>query len=97
MAATQLVVVAVCVVIPDMHIVIDQIFDVGIALQKPQQLVDNTSQKDTLGGKQREALVQIESHLVTKHALCSRSCAVTLDRTLGGNAFQKVEILFHTE
>ena len=51
-----------------MHAVLDQIADVGIAPQKPEQLVDHPFQEDLLGGQQRESFAEVETHLVAEDA-----------------------------
>ena len=53
MADAEVVVVAEGVIIPNVNAIFDQILDVCIALQKPQQLVDNSLQEYTLCGEQR--------------------------------------------
>ena len=55
-----------------------QPLDVAVATQKPQQLDDDGFQEDLLGGHQREALVQVEAHLVAKHAARAGAGAVAL-------------------
>ena len=54
--------------IPDADPILLEVFGVGAALQKPQQFVDDGFQVALLGGDQREALRQIEAHLVAEHA-----------------------------
>ena len=76
MLNAELVVVAVGVTIPDMYAIIYEVLDVGIALQEPQQLVYHALQKDALGGKQREALAEVEAHLIAEDALGACACAV---------------------
>ena len=66
-----------------MYAVINQVLDIGIALQKPKQLVDNTLQEDFFRGEQRKALAQVEAHLVAKDTLRARSGAVATHYALG--------------
>ena len=73
------------VVIPNVHAIVEQVLYIGFALQKPQQLVDNTPHKDLFGGQQREACREVKPHLVAKDALGARTCAVALDDTLGAD------------
>ena len=54
--------------VPDGHVVVVQVADIGIALQKPQQLVNDGAQMQFLGGDQRKPLGEIEAHLVAEHA-----------------------------
>lgn len=71
------------VVIPNVHAIVEQILYIGFALQKPQQLVDDTPHKYLFGGQQRKACREVKPHLVAKDALGARTCAVTFDDTLG--------------
>ena len=91
----QLTIVAIGVIIPDMHTVAHQVADVRIARQEPQQFVDHALQEDLFGGEQRESLAQIEAHLVAENALCACTCAVALHCALVDNAAQQIEICFH--
>ena len=54
--------------IPDGDAVVFQVFDVGAALQEPQQLMDDGFQVALLGGDQRETFGEVEAHLVAEHA-----------------------------
>jgi hypothetical protein len=60
-----------------MYTIVYQVFDIGITTQEPQQLIDDTLEEELLGGNQRKALAEVETHLVTKDSLgtCSRSVA----------------------
>ena len=91
----QFVIVAVGIVVPDMNTVFDQITDVGVALQKPEQFVDHPLQKDLLGRQQREPLAEIEPHLMAEDAPRTRSRAVTPHDAFVTDSAQQVEILFH--
>ncbi|KAG0945322.1 hypothetical protein G6F31_014476 [Rhizopus arrhizus] len=64
--------------VPDAHLVVLQVADVGIALQEPQQLVDDRAQVQLLGGDQREAVVEVEAHLPAEHAAGAGAGAVAL-------------------
>ena len=91
----KLIVVAEGVVVPDMDAVFDEIADVGIAFQKPQQLVDHPFQKDPLGGQQRESGFQVETHLVSEDPLGPGSGAVAAHDAFGHDPMQQIEVLFH--
>ena len=52
--------------VPDAHAIFLQITDIGVALQKPQQLVNDRAQMAFFGGDQREALGKVEAHLVAE-------------------------------
>ena len=78
----EFVVVAVGIVIPDVYPIVDEIFDVGVAIEEPQQLVDNALEEDLLGGQQRKSLREVEAHLMTKDTLGTSAGAVGLDNAL---------------
>ena len=80
-----------------MYSVVNQVFDVSITRQEPQQLVNDSLQEDTLGGKQGKTLTQIETHLVSEDTARTCACAVTLDHTILHYSFKKVVILFHNQ
>jgi hypothetical protein len=65
-----------------MHTIIHQVLDVGITLQEPQQLMDNTLEEYALGGEQRETLTKVEAHLIAEDALCARSRTVIAHNAL---------------
>ena len=72
-----------------------QVAHVGVALEKPQQFVDNRLEMQFLGGEQRESLFEIESHLMAEHGERARARAVALRGALVEYASEQVEILFH--
>ena len=76
--------------VPDSHSVFLEVMHVGIAAQKPQQLVDYRLEVQLLGGEQGESLAHVEAHLVSKNAYRTGSGAVVLLRTLGEDAVQEV-------
>ncbi len=82
-------------VIPDGDVVLPQITDIGLAREKPEQLMNNRTQMQFLGGQQRKALRQIETHLITEEPIGPRTGAVVLVHTLFARRTQKLEILFH--
>jgi hypothetical protein len=72
-----------------------QIFDVGVAPEKPQQLVDDRLERQLLGRQHRKTRPQIEAHLVTEYRNRPRAGAVRFFDTVGQNAFEQVVILDH--
>ena len=95
MLHAQLIVVAIGIVIPDMHPILHQVADIRIALQKPEQLMNHTLQKDLLGRQKRESLPEVKAHLVAKEALRARARTVTTHNALLLDAAQQIEVLFH--
>ena len=81
--------------VPDAHTVLLQIFHIGVAFEKPQQLVDNRFEVQLLGGEQGEPVVQVESHLIAEYAMGTRARAVLFEDTVVEHMLQQVEILFH--
>ena len=78
-----------------MDAVAHQVGDVGIPLQKPQQLVDHPFQEDPFGGQQREARLQVEAHLVAEDPLGAGSGAVAAHDPFREDPLQQIEVLFH--
>ena len=81
--------------IPDGDAVVAQIFDVGVALQEPEQLVHDRLQRQTLGGQHREAGRQGKAHLMAEHRQRAGAGAVVLLRAVTENSFKEVVILVH--
>ena len=84
------------VVVPYMYLIGNQIADIGVALEEPQQLVYDTLSENLFGGQQWESFGEIEAHLVAEDTLGACACAVALDNTAVADCAQKVEILFHS-
>src|SRR5262245_4243265 len=81
--------------VPDRDTVIVEIFYIGIAGQKPQELVSDRLEVHLLCGEQRKALGEIKPYLVTKDRQRARPGAVALLHPGGEDQFQQVEILAH--
>ena len=56
-----------------------EVFDVRVALQEPQQLIDNGLEVQFLGGEQRKTVRHVKPHLMAEHGNSARTCAVVLD------------------
>src|SRR3546814_5384854 len=67
--SSDLIAVRVRPFVPDANAVLLQIPDVRVALQEPQQFVDDRLDVQLLGREQRETLGQVEAHLVAEHAV----------------------------
>ena len=72
-----------------------QIGDVGVALQKPQKLVNDGFHMQLLRRHQRKALRQVESHLMAENRKRARSRAIVFFDAFAQNSVQKIEILAH--
>jgi hypothetical protein len=81
--------------VPDAHTVLAQILDIGRAHEEPQQLVNDGFDVQLLGRDQREALRQVEAHLVAEYAQRARTRAIVLAGAVRADVAQKIEILPH--
>src|SRR6185437_5424803 len=81
--------------VPDRNAVIVEIFDVGVAAQEPQQLVDDRLEVQLLGGHERKAAPKIEPHLMAEDRARAGAGPVALLHALFQDAFHQVEILAH--
>ena len=81
--------------IPDRNTVFLEIGNIGIALQKPQQLIDDRAQMQLLGGQDRKALPQIEAHLIAENRARARSRAVAAIGAVVEHMLEKIEIGAH--
>src|SRR3989344_1546788 len=63
------------IVVPNMHVFINQVFDIALAGEKPVELVQDTAPVNLLCREHREPLREVEANLCTKTAvgLYSRS------------------------
>lgn len=62
--------------VPDRHAMVTQVFDVGVAGQKPQKFVDDRLEVQLLGRQKRKSLCEVEAHLMTKNRSCPSSSAI---------------------
>src|SRR5262245_23436856 len=81
--------------VPDGDAVIVEIFDVGVASQEPEQLVDDRLHVQLLGRDQRKALGEVEAHLMAEHRQRAGAGAIALLRPVGDNPLHQVVILMH--
>jgi hypothetical protein len=75
--------------------VVLQVFDVGVAGEKPEQFVHDRLQRQPLGGQHWKARREIEAHLVAEHRLRAGAGAVALPGAVGQDAFEQIVILLH--
>ena len=62
--------------VPDGHLVVVQVLDVRVALQEPQQLMNNRAQVQFLCGKARKPLRKVVTALAAKHGARARTRTV---------------------
>ena len=72
-----------------------EISNVGVALKKPEQLVDNRFQVKFLRRHHREAFGQIEAHLVAEDTVGPGACAVVFPNAVLTHPEEEIEILLH--
>ena len=89
------VAVLVCPFIPDGNVIFVQIRNVSIALQEPEQFMNDRAQMAALCRHQREAFLQVEAHLVAKNGERTGTGAVIFRRALIEHFFHQFKILFH--
>ena len=70
-----------------------EIFDVGVAGEKPQQLVHDRFEVQLLGGDQRKSLRQVVTRLMAEHGDRAGAGAVAFLHATGENVLHQVEIL----
>jgi hypothetical protein len=80
---------------PDSRRLNGEIFDVGVAGKKPQQLVDDRLEVKLFGRRQREAVCETKAHLVAENRDRPGPGAVALLHAVGEDAFHQVVILAH--
>src|SRR5690606_31039214 len=81
--------------VPDRHSVSLEELDVGIAPEKPQQLVNDRPQVQLLRGHQREAFLEIEPHLVTEYAERAGTGALAFLRAVLARVTHHRQVLLH--
>ena len=81
--------------VPDADAVVLQVFYVGVAVEEPQQFVDNRLEVQLLGGEQGETVGQVEAHLMPEDAQSACTRTVAFRCALVENAAQEVLVLFH--
>ena len=81
--------------VPDADAIGLEIGDIGVAVQEPDQLVDDRFQMQALGGDQREALAQVEAQLPAEQRPDAGARPVALDRAGVERFVEKIEIGAH--
>ncbi len=62
--------------VPNGHLVFVEVLDVGIALQEPEQLVNDGTQVKFLGGQEGELVLERVSYLGSEHGISARAGTV---------------------
>ena len=72
-----------------------QIADIGVALEKPQQFVDDGFEVQFFGGEEGETLFEVETHLMPEDGQGAGACAVFFADAFGEYAAAEIKILVH--
>src|SRR3979490_2105428 len=81
--------------VPDRDALFLEPAHIGVSGEEPEQLVDDGLQVQLLSGDEREALRQIEAHLVAEDGQRAGSGAVALLKAALEHAFHQIVILAH--
>ena len=76
--------------VPNRNLVIVQVLDIRIALQKPQQFVYDTALVEFLSRVAREALGKVKAGLAAEHRTSAGASAVRTVYTVIDNIFEKI-------
>nr|AIA11674.1 Unknown Function [uncultured bacterium] len=81
--------------VPDVDPMLAQVLDVRLALQEPEQLVDDRLEVQLLGRQEREAGAQVEAHLMTEDGERPGARAVLLVHPPVQDLFHQIQVLPH--
>jgi hypothetical protein len=73
-------------------VVVHQILDIGVATDKPEQLVDNTLEENLLGGKEWETLTEVETSLGSKDPQGVNAGTVFIYCTLAKDPIDQIQV-----
>src|SRR5256885_13362576 len=73
--------------VPDRDAMLVEIFDVGVAGEEPEQLVDDRLEMQLLGRDERKASAEIEAHLMAEDRQGAGAGAVVFFHAVGENPF----------
>jgi hypothetical protein len=81
--------------VPDRHLVVAQVLNIGVAAEEPEQLMNDGAQVGLLGRHKGEAGAQIKTALVAKDAQGPHASAVFPFFAMLKDVLQEIQILFH--
>ena len=76
--------------VPYPHTIVLQVFHVCVAVEEPQELVNNRFQVQFFCGEAGESLLEVKTHLVAEHANGACAGPVFLFRALGEYSVEQV-------
>lgn len=81
--------------VPDMIVAVKKVLNIGLALQKPQELRNNQAEWNKLGCYQGESFLEIKPHLMAKDAAGARSGSVGFFNPVFQSMLKKMQIRIH--
>src|ERR1043165_6996836 len=78
--------------VPNSHAVLVEIFDVGIAAEKPEQFVDDRFKMELLRGEQWKTGVEWEPGLCAEDGMSPGACSVGFEFALLQNKREQIEV-----
>ena len=89
------VTLVICPLIPNRDAVLFQVGDIGRALQKPDQFVNDRLQVQLFCGDHREAFPQVKAHLIAEYRPRTCTGAVGFFGAMVEHMAHEVEVLTH--
>lgn len=81
--------------VPDADLVFLEVTNIAVALQKPEQFVNDRAQVEFFRGQQRETFAKVKAHLPAEHRAGTGTGAVGLFAAVFENMAHQVEIGGH--
>src|ERR1051325_11178125 len=81
--------------VPDSHAVLVEIFDVGIAAEKPEQFVDDRFEMELLRGEEWKACVERKAGLRAENGISAGACSVGFEFALLENEREQIKVWLH--
>src|SRR5271157_1860178 len=82
--------------IPNVNIMVREVFDIGVPRQKPEKFADDALEEDFSRGHQRKTFRQVKTQLRPKDAFGPGSRTVSPNDAMIEDVLQKIEVLSHT-
>ena len=81
--------------VPNRNLVLAKVADIGVAFEKPEQLVNDRAQVKLFRRDQRESLAEIKPFLRAENGIGAGASAVGFEFSLVENKLEKPVILLH--
>ena len=83
--------------VPDAHAIFLKVGDIGVALQEPQQLVDDRAQVELFGGQAWEALTEIVANLTAEDGVRAGAGTIQAFLAVLEDIAKEIEVGFHAD